>query len=402
MQPKSLRLAVFCIVFLDVIGFGLIIPSQPFLAKHYGASAATVTLLGASYSLMQFLMAPVWGGLSDRLGRRPILVCTILLTIAGHATFAASTSLLMLFAARALAGIGAANISTAQAVLADTHEPAERSRAMALIGAAFGVGFVFGPMIGGILFQWDHRAPAAFAAVLGVINLTYVLRVLPETRSLEGVASHPKTRLRDILSLEPELRRLVLTTLLFITAFSLMEQSIGLFIEGLWVNQSDPEHMKEATKLTAFFMVVVGISITIVQGVLVRRWLKTIPEVRLFRLGLITVIGSLLLIPCLGWIGSYALFLVSGALLALGSGMFNPSIAGLVSLVSPSDRQGFGLAMNQSAAALGRILGPTTAGLLFSLNSSAPYITGAVLTAVALLVSASVVAPTISGRKAYE
>lgn len=387
MQLKSLRLAVFFIVLLDVMGFGLIIPSQPFLAQHFGASATTVTLLGATYSLLQLLLAPVWGSFSDRLGRRPILLCTIAMTVAGHATFAASTSLLMLFIARGVAGMGAANISTAQAVLADTHEPSERSRAMALIGAAFGVGFVIGPLLGGLLFQWDDRAPAACGALLGVINLLYVAFMLPETHSTQKTSARHSTALQDLRSLEPRLKKLVLTTLLFITAFSLMEQSIGLFIQELWVNPLEPNRMKQATKLTSFFMVVVGISITIVQGVFVRRWLKVMPELKLFRLGLVTVAASLLLIPCLGWVGSYALFLSSGAFLALGSGMFNPSVAGLVSLASPSDKQGFGLAVNQSAAALGRVLGPTTAGLLFSYNPSAPFLIGSILTLVALGIS---------------
>lgn len=312
------------------------------------------------------------------------------MTVAGHATFAASTSLLMLFIARGVAGMGAANISTAQAVLADTHEPGERSRAMALIGAAFGVGFVIGPLLGGILFQWDDRAPAAFGALLGVVNLLYVALILPETRSIQSNPAKHSTTLHELRFLEPELQRLVFTTLLFITAFSLMEQSIGLFIQQLWVNPLDPNRMKQATKLTSFFMVVVGISITIVQGVFVRRWLKVMPEVKLFRLGLLTVSASLLLIPCFGWIGSYALFLTSGTFLALGSGMFNPSVAGLVSLASPSDKQGFGLAVNQSAAALGRVVGPTTAGLLFSYNPTAPFVIGSALTLVALGISATI------------
>ena len=393
MKSPSPRLAVFLIVLLDVMGFGLIIPSQPFLAKHFGATAATVTLLGTTYSLMQFLLAPVWGSLSDRCGRRPILLATIGMTAFGHAAFAASSSLAMLFIARALAGTGAANISTAQAVLADTNAPSERSRAMALVGVAFGVGFVIGPALGGILFHFDHRAPAAFGALLAVVNFIFVLVGLPETRSVESSQHRAAARLRDIFTVEADLRRLVCTTLLFITAFALMEQSVGLFIEQFWTSQSDVDRMQHATSLTSTFLVVVGIAAIITQGYLVRKWLKTRNEVTLFRLGLVTVCGSLILIPFLGWIGSYPLFLCSGALLALGSGMFNPSMAGLVSLTSPADRQGFGLAVNQSAAALGRILGPTTAGLLFSLDASLPFFVGAVLTIIALAISATIQEP---------
>jgi DHA1 family tetracycline resistance protein-like MFS transporter len=392
MKTPSPRLAVFLIVLLDVMGFGLIIPSQPFLAKNFGASAATVTLIGTVYSLMQFLMAPVWGNLSDRLGRRPILLCTIAMTLAGHATFAAATSLAMLFAARALAGTGAANIATAQAVLADTHEPSERSRAMALIGAAFGLGFIFGPALGGILFHFDHRAPAAFGAALALVNFIFVAAFLPETRSnAHKDHSHLRPTLRDLRDLGPQLRYLVSTTLLFITAFALMEQSIGLFIEQHWINPTSPAALEEATSLTSLFLVVVGITATLVQGFLVRKWLRTHSEVSLFRGGLLVIAGSLIAIPLFGWSGSFSLFLISGATLALGSGMFNPSMAGLVSLASPESKQGFGLAVNQSAAALGRIIGPTSAGVLFSLHPNAPFLVGASLTMVALLLSRKVV-----------
>lgn len=390
MKPPSPRLAVFCIVLLDVMGFGLIIPSQPFLAKHFGATPTLVTLLGTTYSLAQFLLAPMWGTLSDRYGRKPILLATTAMTAVGHAAFAASSSLVMLFFARALAGTGAANISTAQAVLADTHAPAERSRAMAIVGIAFGVGFVLGPALGGVLFQLDHRAPAACGAILAVANLVFVLTRVTETRSPENFGSHQKARLSDIARLEPNLRRLVFTTFLFITAFALMEQSVGLFIEQHWTEASDPDRMRVATRLNSIFLIVVGITAIIAQGFLVRRWLKTTSEVRMVRVGLLTVAASLVLIPILGDIGSYALFLVSGATLALGSGMFNPSMAGLVSLNSPEERQGFGLSMNQSAAALGRIVGPTTAGYLFSTSASAPFFVGAGLIGFAFVMALAI------------
>ena len=321
-----------------------------------------------------------------------MLLATITITAMGHATFSAATSLAMLFLARALAGTGAANISTAQAVLADTNPAAERSRAMALIGAAFGLGFIFGPALGGILFHLDHRAPAAFGASLAILNLILVAAALPETRSNSTIAAAHGRRfkLSELSSIGPELRRLVLTTLLFITAFALMEQSVGLFIERFWINPSSNNALEEATSLTSLFLVVVGISATIAQGFLVRKWLKSTSEVVLFRYGLGVVTCALLAIPVLGLIGSFSLFLFIGVALALGSGMFNPSMLGLVSLASPEDKQGFGLAVNQSAAALGRIVGPTSAGALFSLSPHAPFLVGAALAVVALLVSRGV------------
>jgi DHA1 family tetracycline resistance protein-like MFS transporter len=385
--PVSPRLAVFLIVLLDIMGVGLIIPVQPFLAQHFGATTTVVTLLGTTYSLMQFAWAPLWGGLSDRLGRKPVLLLTIVTTLAGHLAFAASNSLLALFAARALAGIGAANIATAQAVLSDTHAPSERSRAMALIGVAFGVGFILGPLLGGLLSQLDYRAPAIFAALLALLNTLFVAFRLQETRVATHHDAAPRLRLRTMFSASGELQQLILTTLFTMTAFSIMEQSISLYIGMHWVPEESTQRIKLASRFTSIYLVTVGITAIFVQGFLVRRWLKSTAELPIVRVGLATLVLSLLLVPFLGSIGSFNLFLVSGAALALGSGLFNPSMAGLVSKSCSEENQGLGLAMNQSAVALGRIIGPTVAGALLTTSSAAPFVTGALLTSCALLVS---------------
>jgi MFS family permease len=382
---KPPRFAVFLIVLLDVMGLGLIIPAQPFLAKSFGAAASTVTLIGTTYALMQFLLAPVWGSLSDRFGRKPILLATLVMTGMGHLAFASASTLFTLFAARALAGAGAANISTAQAVLSDTHEPSERSRAMAIIGAAFGLGFVFGPALGGILFKIEHWAPAAFAATLALFNVIFVLTRVPETRDLATAHSRPHSKFVDFFKADKTLRRLIFTTFLSMTAFALMEQTVGLYIESIWVHSHGETGMSEAASLTSLFLVAVGISAIAVQGYFVRKWLKTTAEIRLCRVGLATTATSLALIPALGYIGSFPLFLLSAVILAFGSGMFNPSMAGLVSISCPEDRQGLGLALNQSSQALGRIVGPTAAGALFASAHPAPFLVGAVLTALAIL-----------------
>lgn len=367
------HIAVFLIVLLDVMGFGLIIPCQPFLAEHFGATPATVTLLGTIYALMQFIFAPLWGAASDRIGRRGILLCTIFLTMIGHSLFAAASSLAMLFISRGLAGIGAANISTAQAVLADTNPTNERSRAMAIVGVAFGLGFVFGPALGGVLFLFDTKAPAIMGALLAALNLALVYLKLPETRQANTRGNHQRIKLRDLRHTNREILPLIVSTLLFVIAFSLMEHSIGLFIESKWVVGTLGNHMHEATKLTSGFLVAVGITAIIAQGYFVRKWLKTHRETTLIFWGLATVACSLILIPILGYVGSYPLFLLTGIGLAFGSGMYNPSMAGLVSISASDDTQGRSLALNQSAAALGRIIGPTVAGTLFTWNSALPY-----------------------------
>jgi len=384
---KPPRLEVFLIVLLDVMGLGLIIPGQPFLAKNFGATPGTITLIGTTYALMQFLLSPVWGGLSDRFGRRPILLTTLAMTAIGHLAFASANSLALLFLARALAGAGAANISTAQAVLSDTHAPAERGRAMAIIGAAFGLGFVFGPALGGILFKIDHRAPALFAAALAALNILFVFTRVPETSPFTGDAKSSRGKLFEFLRLDRDLQRLVFTTFLTITAFALMEQTIGLYIERTWVTATERAGMNEAASLTSLFLVVVGITAVGAQGYLVRKWLVRTPEATLCRLGLLVIGVSLSIIPVLASLGSFSLFLLAAVLLALGSSMFNPSMAGLVSLTCPPDKQGIGLALNQSGQALGRIIGPTLAGALFAVGAPAPFLTGALLTCVAFVMA---------------
>jgi MFS family permease len=381
---KSLKTIVFLIILLDVMGFGLIIPVQPFLAQEYGASATTVTWLGAIYSLTQFLFAPLWGGLSDRIGRRPVLLGSLAMTLVGHLAFALSNSLPLLFCARALAGIGAANIATAQAVISDTNDSEHRSSSMAILGAAFGLGFVFGPAIGGALSLWHPVAPALFAAGLSCVNLAFVASSLPETRVLQ-TAVKPRSRgVLEFFSLPRDTKILVGTTFLTITAFALMEQSLGLFIQSIWVSMSSPTRVSDSTTLNSSYLVVVGISAVFVQGFLVRKLLKKYPETAMIRFGLVTLCTTLVVIPFLGASGSFPLFLVSAFFLALGSGLFNPSMSGLISKVTSDDAQGLTLAINQSGAALGRIVGPLCAGSLFAVRGNLPFLSGAALIVVAL------------------
>lgn len=391
-RPKSphgaTKALIFFIVLLDVMGIGIIIPVQPFLAQSFGASAVTVTWLGAVYSVMQFLCAPVWGGLSDRVGRRPVLLVSLAVTCVGHLLFGLAGSLPALFLARALSGFGAANVSTAQAVIADISPSNSRGASMAILGAAFGLGFVFGPALGGILGGYSAAYPALAASMLCALNLLLVAIKLPETRKVDA-AEQKKALHGSVLAfrhLSRPLQFLVTTTFVTMTAFAIMEHSLGLLIAKLWVDPQSESYLADASKLTSRYLVVVGITAVFVQGFLVRRLLKKIPESRLVPVSLGILAVALISIPALGLSTKFGLFLVSGVLLAIGSGLFNPSATSLVSKLAPESSQGLALAINQSGASLGRIVGPFTAGWLFTTNFALPFATGCSLVVVATII----------------
>ncbi|TNF36918.1 MAG: MFS transporter [Deltaproteobacteria bacterium] len=391
-------LVAFVTVLLDLLGFGIIIPIQPFYAEHLGASPTLVTLLGASYSLMQFLFAPMWGRLSDRIGRRPVMLTSISISIVGYAIFASADTLWVLFASRMLAGFGAANIGAAQAIVADTTSGKDRAKGMGLIGAAFGIGFIIGPAMGGALGQLGPEAPAWGAAILSALNLGLALRFLPETRKVgEAAAGHGR---RSIISFHAigeiagriNVGRLLLIVLVSVTGMALMEQALPLFIERLFVPfasyaAGSPEAHARAAALTAYVLVAVGLTATIVQGGLIGRLTKRYGERTLIRVGSALMGIALALMPVAGAADSFAGLIGSGVLLALGSGMMNPSIMSFLSRSVSSDVQGAALGLSQSLSALGRTIGPAFSGLLFEAGHEIPFFSAAGTLLVAVIVA---------------
>lgn len=393
---KTLFIA-FVTIFLDLVGFGIIIPVQPFYAEAFGASPAVVTWLGASYSLMQFLFAPLWGRLSDRIGRRPVLMLGILISAVGYTLFGAAGSLVMLFAARMLAGFGNANIGVAQALVADVTTRENRAKGMGLIGAAFGLGFTFGPAIGGGLSQISPAAPGYGAAVLAIINLGLAFFLLPETRVLrdpEDMATHGVERKVPLsfaaLRRAASSRNVVLilmSTLIVITGFALMEQIMGLYIERVWLagQVAGPETVKEAAALTAYFLVAVGVTATIVQGGLIGRLVKRFGELALSRAGVVILVIAMLATPTLIGARSMGFLLLCALLYAVGMGLYNPCMTSLLSKTVTGSEQGGTLGLNQSMASLGRFLGPAVAGLLFQISINIPFYASAGMIAASLI-----------------
>ena len=383
-QRKRALSVAFVTLFLDLLGFGIIIPIQPFYAESFGASPTVVTLLGASYSLMQFLFAPMWGRLSDRIGRRPVVLVSVAFGGVGFLVFGLAGSLAMLFVARMIAGFGNANLGTVQALVADVTPGRDRAKAMGLVGAAFGMGFVFGPVIGGLVGSaFGPAAPAFVSAAFAAINWLLAFALLPETRRV-GVAAgaaHGFLGLRALGQARAfaNVPRLLAVIFVFTIGFSLMETALALFVEHEYGDAgllgTSAGH-RQATQLTTWVLLVVGVTAVIVQGGLIGPLRR--------RLGEKTLIVAGAAACAVAFVGialspSYAFMFAPIVLLSIGSGVFSPSQSSLLSRSVNAEQQGVMLGLSQSMSALGRILGPAASGLLFERAHGAPFLVGATL-----------------------
>ena len=365
-------------VFIDLLGFGIIIPLIPFYAKSYGATEFQVGLLIASYSLMQFLFAPLWGRISDGVGRRPILMLCLLGSSIGFILFGLAKSLALLLAGRIAAGFFGAVISTAHAYIADVTPPEQRARGMGLVGAAFGLGFIFGPFIGGVMADaWGYSAPAFFAGALALANFTLAWFVLPESNppaDREGRIRRKRVtgtlsfkRLCDALC-KPAVGILLLLYFLVIFALANMEATYALMTEELfgW-----------GAKENGYVFAYIGIIMVVVQGFLIH------PLVRRHGEHALVFTGTVLLIPSLGLLPlspTFGILLLLSGLMAFASGINSPSINSLISRSVAEDEQGGTLGLAQSLGSLARVAGPLWGGFTFgAVGYSAPYWTAAIL-----------------------
>lgn len=354
-------------VVLDLVGFGIVIPLLTFYAEEYQAGPLEVTLLMAVYSLAQFGMAPVWGAMSDRIGRRPVMLLSLTMATVCLAGFAWADTLVMLFVFRTLHGAAAANISTAQACVADLTTPENRAKGMGLIGAAFGFGFTVGPFIGGELSVYGYAAPIWAAAGLAAFNLVLAIFMLPETRSPDTKRVErtldPRTLMRAIG--HPVVGLCILLTFVMTIAFATMESTFTLFAEHV--------RALEAMHVGRMFGVA-GLVMIIVQGGLVGRLVKRFGEAKLVPAGLVVLAIGLALLPFAPPTGPMvAVFVV----IAVGQGIVSPSLHALISRGTSPDEQGFVLGANQSMSALARAIGPTLGGGLYLLGPANPFLASA-------------------------
>lgn len=388
-MKRSPLFIVFLTVFIDLLGFGIMVPLAPYLAKEFGADGLTFGILMMAFSLMQFIFSPYWGRISDRVGRRPIILLSLAASTTGYVIFAMAQSLTWLFISRIIAGIGAANISTTQAVVADTMPPEKRTFGMAMIGMAIGFGFTFGPGIAGLclwLNGGDYAPVFWLAAALSGFDMILAYFILPETLSKDGSSVIQEKRFsfeRFKLALSlPVVSSLLISSLIFYTAFAMMEVMLGLFGD-------------EAFGLTAggyaAIMFSVGMLMAVVQGGMVYRISARIGDLNTLRIGMAGIVFGLFL---LGFSTNITWMAVSTSILACFVGLTTPAMTSLVSQFSPSDIQGGMLGLNQSMASLGRILGPLIGGLCFDyIHIRAPFPVGGLLVMVVLVLLMRMKAP---------
>jgi MFS transporter, DHA1 family, tetracycline resistance protein len=368
---------IFVTVFIDLLGFGIIIPLLPFYAEAFGASAFTIGLLGSVFSLMQFLVAPICGRWSDRIGRRPIIVGGLLASCAAYVALALADSLALIFAARIIGGIAGGNIPTAQAYIADITTGEDRAKGMGLIGAAFGLGFIVGPALGGILTRFGHSAPMWFAAALCLGNFLAALFLLPESRhGNHERASFGRLDLLKRARRHPGLLGLLVVFFLLSTAFSGFEATFALFAAY---------RFGFTAETIGFVFALIGVVLALVNGVLVGRVVPRLGERRVIPIAIALTGLGILLVP---FSATVLVLCIACATMAVGMGFNSPALTSAVSRVADPTEQGGMLGLAQSLAALGRIAGPAWGGLLFDrAGPTVPYVSAASIMGLALVLA---------------
>jgi DHA1 family tetracycline resistance protein-like MFS transporter len=369
-------------VVLDLIGFGVALPILPLWAKDLGASGTVIGVLLASYSLAQLIGSPFLGRLSDRIGRRPLLVLALLGSCLGHLLTALAGSVTMLMIARVVDGFSGASISVAYAAVADIAEPAERPRLFGLLGAGFAVGFVIGPALGGLSALGGVRLPFFVAAGLCGVNALTAWWRLPETNPTGTSVAPRRSSLRDTLvalTRWDEVARLLVVALLAGLGFSGFEATFSLV----------GDHrvgMSEAAAGGVF--AILGIVLALVQGGMVHTVLVRWGERRTLQVALaFLAVAFAILVPDRGW----TLLIVGMIVLVIGQGLISPSISSaLAGAVDPGSR-GAAFGLNQSTSALARLIGPVVAAWLFQVRGSgAPFVWGLVLAVIGFAATGAV------------
>ena len=370
-MKKPSLLIIFLTVFIDLIGFGIVLPLLPKYAEKFGAHGFQIGLIISSFSVMQFFFSPMWGRLSDRIGRRPVLLMSNAGSAVSYALFAVAamvtgtTGLLLLLASRVFAGICGANLSVASAYIADVTTPENRSKGMGLIGMAFGLGFILGPALGG--FSADKlglSGPGGVAAALCAGNFLLGCFILVESRKpdSEHVASRPKWEQWVHTFRQPKLAILISLFFLATFCFTCFESTLPLLLDKRF--HYDEKHV-------GYLFAYCGLVAALIQGGAIGRLVKRFGEPQLVFGSLLTVAVSLAMIP---FAPNLAGLLLGLGLFAAGSGVNRAPTMGMISMNSPAAEQGATLGVAQSAGTLARIVGPVFATSLYAIHTPLPYL----------------------------
>ncbi|GAB5557232.1 MAG: tetracycline resistance MFS efflux pump [Schleiferiaceae bacterium] len=367
---------LFFTVFLDLLGFGLIIPILPIYAKDLGASGFMIGAIVGGFSLMQFFFASFWGGLSDRYGRRPIMLTSIAVMAIAYGFFSQSTTLMMLLFSRLLSGFGSANISAAQAYISDVTPPEKRAQVFGYMGAAFGAGFIVGPFLGGILqedfgFEYVGYAAMAFCALNFVSAYFFLPESIKEKNPNSRIIPNPFGDLKSGFSKEI-VRQLLVINFVFIVGFSLMQVTASLMWKEIY-------HLSE--KEIGYVFAFIGVSAVVIQGGLIGIINKKLGEKKLLVLGNILMMIGLAAMP---WVPEgyfIPLELLCLVVVSFGVAFLTPTINTLISKVISEKEQGKYLGINQSFGSLARFIGPIIGGPMYIVAYQFPYIGSGVLLA---------------------
>ena len=382
-KSRSPIVIIFITIFIDLVGFGIVLPVLPLYAERYNASETVIGLMIASYSAMQFIFAPILGRLSDRVGRRPVLLVSLIGTSLGFllmgfahvlpvgiSLFGLAPTIVWLFIARVIDGISGGNISTAQAYIADVTPPEQRSKGMGLIGAAFGLGFIFGPAIGGLMSRFSPEAPFFFAAALAAANATALYFLLPESLSAEHrtVGSRRVTFSQVLEQAGGRQLKAVIATYFFSTLpFAMLTATYALFASHRF--HFDATH-------TGYMFAYVGVIGAIIQGGLLGRLVKAFGEKTLAVIGLVIFAAALFTLPLSA---TLLIFILTSTGIAVGNSFVTPTLNGMASKsVSPSF-QGRVLGVMSSSASLARVIGPAFGGWLLDHDAAGDALYGKTL-----------------------
>ena len=386
-RRRSPLMFLFVTVFVDMIGYGIVVPLLPFYAGLYASGAVLVGLLGSLYAAMQFAGGPFLGGLSDRHGRRPVLLLCLLGASLAYLLLGLARTLAVLVLAVVLAGATSGTLATAQAYIADSTTKEDRARGLGLIGAAFGLGLMAGPALGGLLSLHSLSAPAFFASALALANFTFGYLTLPESHAPHLRKNVPLLRLNPISQLArilkmSNVRTLLVAVLLLNLAFAGLVNNFPLFSHT---------RFGWGTTSNAFFFASVGVCAVVTQGFLIGRLQPRFGETRLLMGGLALTSLTLALVALVP--SGVLLYPVVG-LLALGTGLAIPSLTAIISNRTPAEAQGRIMGGLQAILSLAMILGPALAGLVFDyVGIPAPYLIGGILAFLALIFSGADLLP---------